>query len=224
MNIGNITAKWAALDPSRPAIVDIPTGRRVSFGELDARVRQLANGLCAQGLEKGARIGVLAKNSIEYFEVYYACARAGLIAQPLNWRLGVEELSRILEDGGPSAIVTSDEFRGEGALNYLFNGIRNDLCAVENHHGDLPILQLARYCVQGRGTQILTTELDQLAVLGHADPVDKTDGCGLMELQSVQNLRSAFQFGGALDSTQPGVVAPAQMNRKKQKELKGNHT
>ena len=32
MNIGNITAKWAALDPSRPAIVDIPTGRRVSFG------------------------------------------------------------------------------------------------------------------------------------------------------------------------------------------------
>ncbi len=78
MNIGNITAKWAALDPRRPAIVDVPTGRRVSFGELDERVRKLANGLCAQGLEKGARIGVLAKNSIEYFEVYYACARAGI--------------------------------------------------------------------------------------------------------------------------------------------------
>jgi acyl-CoA synthetase (AMP-forming)/AMP-acid ligase II len=113
VNIGNITAKWAALDPHRPAIVDVPTGRRVSFGELEQRVCQLANGLCAQGIEKGARIGVLAKNSIEYFEVYYACARAGLIAQPLNWRLGVDELSRILEDGGPSAIVTSDEFRGE---------------------------------------------------------------------------------------------------------------
>ncbi|MCZ6708853.1 MAG: AMP-binding protein, partial [Gammaproteobacteria bacterium] len=57
--------------------------------------------------------GVLAKNSIEYFEVYFACARAGLIAQPLNWRLGVPELARILEDGSPSVLVTSDEFHTE---------------------------------------------------------------------------------------------------------------
>ena len=113
MNIGNITAKWARLDPSRPALVDVPTGRRVSFGELDKRVRQLGNALCAQGAEKGDRVGVLAKNSIEYFEIYYACARAGLIAQPLNWRLAVPELSRILEDGAPRVVVTSDEFRGE---------------------------------------------------------------------------------------------------------------
>jgi len=113
VNIGNITAKWASLDPARPAIVDISSGRRVSFGELDRRVRRLANGLCSRNLEKGARVAVLAKNSIEYFEVYYACARAGLIAQPLNWRLGVPELARILEDGGPSVLVTSDEFRTE---------------------------------------------------------------------------------------------------------------
>jgi len=113
MNIGNITAKWAAIDPRRPAIVDIPTGRRMSFGELDQRIRRLANGLCERGLAKGSRVAVLAKNSIEYFEVYYACARAGLIAQPLNWRLGVPELARILEDGSPSVLVTSDAFRAE---------------------------------------------------------------------------------------------------------------
>ncbi|MFP6816587.1 MAG: AMP-binding protein [Pseudomonadales bacterium] len=113
MNIGNITAKWAGLDSARPAIIDTTSGRRVSFGELDARVRRLANGLCDQNLEKGARVGVLAKNSIEYFEVYFACARAGLIAQPMNWRLGVPELARILEDGSPSVLVTSDEFHTE---------------------------------------------------------------------------------------------------------------
>jgi long-chain acyl-CoA synthetase len=113
VNIGNITAKWAGLDSARPAIIDTTSGRRVSFGELDARVRRLANGLCDQNLEKGARVGVLAKNSIEYFEVYFACARAGLIAQPMNWRLGVPELARILEDGSPSVLVTSDEFHTE---------------------------------------------------------------------------------------------------------------
>ncbi len=113
MNIGNITAKWAQLDPRRPALVDVPTGRRVSFGELDGRVRRLANALVARGLVKGDRVAVLAKNSVEYFEIYYACARAGFIAQPLNWRLGVPELGRILRDGAPSAVVTSAEFRSE---------------------------------------------------------------------------------------------------------------
>ena len=74
MNIGDITAKWANLDADRPALVDIPTGRRLSFGELEQAVRRLANGLLDLGLAKGDRVAVLAKNGIEYFEVYYACA------------------------------------------------------------------------------------------------------------------------------------------------------
>ena len=110
MNLADITSKWANLDPSRPALVDIPSGRRVAFGELEEAVLRLANGLLRLGLAKGDRVAVLAKNSIEYFEVYYACARAGLVAQPLNWRLGAAELARILEDGEPTAFVTSTEF------------------------------------------------------------------------------------------------------------------
>lgn len=113
MNIGDITAKWAGLDPSRPALIDIPTGRRVSFGELDRSARQAANGLLGLGLRQGDRVAILARNSIEYFETYYACARAGLIAQPLNWRLGVPELARILEDGEPGALLTASDFADE---------------------------------------------------------------------------------------------------------------
>ncbi len=113
MNVGDSTAKWANLDPGRPALVDIPTGRRVSFSELERSVRQAANGFLGLGLRKGDRVAILAKNSIEYFETYYACARAGLIAQPLNWRLGVPELARILEDGEPGAFLTSSDFANE---------------------------------------------------------------------------------------------------------------
>ncbi len=113
MNIGDIPAKWACLDASRPALVDLPASRRISFGELERAVRRLANGLLGLGLAKGDRVAVLARNGIEYFEVYYACARAGLIAQPLNWRLGVPELQRILEDGEPSALIASVDFEAE---------------------------------------------------------------------------------------------------------------
>ncbi len=111
MNIGHIPAKWAAVDPARPALVDVTAGRRVSFGELDLRVRRLANAFIDSGLERGDRVAVLARNSIEYFEIYYACARVGLIAQPLNWRLGTEEATRILQDGEPGLVVTAAEFR-----------------------------------------------------------------------------------------------------------------
>ncbi|MFM7785094.1 MAG: AMP-binding protein, partial [Gammaproteobacteria bacterium] len=97
VNIGLIPAKHAALAPGRTALIDVPSGRRMSFGELDERVRRLANGLSGlRGVEKGARVAILAKNCIEYLELMFACARIGLIAQPLNWRLAVPEMANIV--------------------------------------------------------------------------------------------------------------------------------
>ena len=54
---------------------------------------------------------MLSTNSIEYFEVYYACALGGFIAQPLNWRLSAEEVSRIVEDGKPSVFLSHADFK-----------------------------------------------------------------------------------------------------------------
>ncbi len=111
MNIGRIPAKTARLDPGREALIDVPNERRINYGDLDQRIRRLANGLCSTlELPREARVAILSKNCIEYMEIFYACARCGLIAQPLNWRLGTEELSRIIEDGAPSAIICSAEY------------------------------------------------------------------------------------------------------------------
>ena len=111
MNLGLIPAKTARLDPGREALIDIPNERRMSYGELESRVRRLANGLRDKlGLEKGDRVGILSKNCIEYMEIYYACARCGLIAQPVNWRLGLAEMARILNDGEPSVVIASAEY------------------------------------------------------------------------------------------------------------------
>jgi acyl-CoA synthetase (AMP-forming)/AMP-acid ligase II len=111
MNIGRIPAKTARLDPGREALIDIPNQRRMTYGQLDERVRRLANALTGElGLDKGDRVAILSKNCIEYMEIYYACARCGLIAQPLNWRLGEQELVRILRDGEPTVVVLSGEY------------------------------------------------------------------------------------------------------------------
>ncbi|MDR6123519.1 acyl-CoA synthetase (AMP-forming)/AMP-acid ligase II [Bacillus sp. SLBN-46] len=125
MNIGFIPNKYARIESNRPALIDIPNDRRMSFGELDDRVCRLANGFIDRfGLKKGDRIAILAKNCIEYIECYFACARVGLIIQPLNWRLGNKELSRILNDGKPAVIITSKEF--EEVKNYLQQNVDLD--------------------------------------------------------------------------------------------------
>ena len=111
MNIGNIPAKYARLTPDRVALIDIPNERRITFSQLDQRVRQLGNALLTEfGLVKGDRVAVIARNCIEYMEVYYACARCGLIVQPINWRLGQQEMTTILRDGEPKAVILSHEY------------------------------------------------------------------------------------------------------------------
>ena len=111
MNLANITNKWAELTPHRDALIDTDSGERMSFATLDEQVTQLANALLSAGLGKGDRVGILSKNSIDYFVVYYACARGGFIAQPLNWRLAGEELGRIVADGDPAVFVSAAEFQ-----------------------------------------------------------------------------------------------------------------
>jgi long-chain acyl-CoA synthetase len=110
INIGTVPAKWARLTPHNEAVIDATTGRRINFADLDEHVRRLANGLRGLGLDKGDRVAILSQNSIEYISLYFACGRAGLIAQPLNWRLSAPELAKILKNGEPRAMIVQDQF------------------------------------------------------------------------------------------------------------------
>lgn len=116
MNIAEQLSRSAFRAPGGDAVVDPTTGRRSTFGAMERRVHRLAAALRTDmGLEPGDRVAVLAKNCTEYLEVFYAAGRAGLVAQPLNWRLATPELTRILGDGAPRAVISSGEFRSEVA-------------------------------------------------------------------------------------------------------------
>ncbi len=113
MNVGAITAREAARNGRRTALVDAVSGRHATFAELERRVDGLARALTADPrVARGDRIAILAYNCFEYFEVYLAAARAGLLAQGLNWRLAPDELERIVHDAGTRVLV-SDASLGE---------------------------------------------------------------------------------------------------------------
>jgi acyl-CoA synthetase (AMP-forming)/AMP-acid ligase II len=82
-----------------------PGGARLSFCELDMRVKQIAAALRAHGFSSGDRLALLLPNSPEYIELVYACAWLGIIAVPLNTRLSLTEIDRVLADATPHGLV-----------------------------------------------------------------------------------------------------------------------
>jgi long-chain acyl-CoA synthetase len=96
------------------AVVEYESGRRRSFAALDDRVRRLGEGLRREfGLERGDRVAVLSRNSLEYMEVMLACGLGGILVQAMNWRLSVAELGEILRSDPPDVFLFHEEFRRE---------------------------------------------------------------------------------------------------------------
>ena len=69
---------------NRGAWLEVDDGRSLSFGEYKNKVDCLACGLQKEGIKKGDRIGVVGKNSLEFFMIYGAAAALGAIVLPIN--------------------------------------------------------------------------------------------------------------------------------------------
>src|ERR1700723_4387480 len=82
-----------------------PAGARLSFLELENRVRGIAASLRADGFKAEDRLALLLPNSPEYIELVYACSWLGVIAVPLNTRLSAAEIDRVLADASPRGLV-----------------------------------------------------------------------------------------------------------------------
>jgi crotonobetaine/carnitine-CoA ligase len=86
-------------------------GEHRSYADLRERSRLLAGGLRRLGLTAGDRIGVLADSSLAVVEVFFACARLGLVQVPLNSYLRGEFLRYQLEHSGCVAAIVDDAGR-----------------------------------------------------------------------------------------------------------------
>ena len=109
-NVGLFLSKRAALSPGLEAFIDVATERRFTYSELNARCNATANALAGLGVGRGDRVALLLMNSAEYLETFFAIAKLGAIAVPLNWRLVPDELAFILQDSGSIALVYGEEF------------------------------------------------------------------------------------------------------------------
>jgi len=95
----------------RPAWFEVDDERLLTFAEYKDQVDHLSCGLQKAGIKKSDRIGVLGKNSMEYFLLYGAAAALGAIVLPINWRLSAEEAVFNLNDGAPEFMFVDPEYQ-----------------------------------------------------------------------------------------------------------------
>ena len=105
----DLITRGAAVHRDAPAVIQ---GERVvCFRELRERVDALAAGLAGLGIGAGERVCVLAQNDAAYLELYGACARQGIVAYPINWRLTGPEVERVVDRARPRMMVIDQSTR-----------------------------------------------------------------------------------------------------------------
>ena len=103
---GDILGERARISPADEALVEVDSGKRWSYADLDARAAACSLVLTADlGLETGDRFALLSGNRVEFIDCYFAAAKSGLTLVPLNSRLAHAELRGILADSGAKALL-----------------------------------------------------------------------------------------------------------------------
>ncbi len=104
--LGDSLAAATAAHPARSALVDVPSGRRWTYAELDEDTRALAVALLERGVAPGDRVGIWAQNVPEWTLVMYAVARIGGILVNINPSYRVHELEYVLQQNGTTVLIT----------------------------------------------------------------------------------------------------------------------
>lgn len=94
----------------KPALIDGPSGRTLTYSQLAQAVRSFAGGLVARGWEKGQVLAIMAPNVPEYAIVFHGTAMAGGTVTTVNPTYRAKEVRHQLEDSGATLLVTVGMF------------------------------------------------------------------------------------------------------------------
>ena len=100
-------SRHAKQTPNKAAIIMASSGSVTTYRELEERSNQLAHWFRKQGLKAGDAIALFLENHPRFFEICWAAQRSGLYYTAISSRLGVDELSYIVNNCKARVLISS---------------------------------------------------------------------------------------------------------------------
>jgi acyl-CoA synthetase (AMP-forming)/AMP-acid ligase II len=94
----------------KPALIEAPTGRVVTYSELAKSISRVAGNLAKRGFKKGDVVGILSPNVPEYAMAFHGVASLGGVNTTLNPLYTEHEISQQLKDSHARFLVTAPDF------------------------------------------------------------------------------------------------------------------
>ncbi len=145
----------AAERGDKPAIVDAPSGRTITYAQLAQRVKQVAAGLAAHGFEQGDVMGIYSPNVPEYALVFHAVASLGGVSTTINPLYTVRELTQQLKDSHAKYLFTVPMFMENSLAAAAATGGIQELFVLGEADGATPFASLL-----GHGDQPPAVSID----------------------------------------------------------------
>ena len=108
MQLGELVARAAAQAPNKTAILF--KDQQMTYGELNAKVNKVANGLKQLGVKQGDRVALYMHNLPQFVEAFYGAQVVGATIIPMNVMYKAGEIQYIINDAGVKAVITLAPF------------------------------------------------------------------------------------------------------------------
>jgi acyl-CoA synthetase (AMP-forming)/AMP-acid ligase II len=134
MNTAEFLQITSLVVPDREALVC--GERRVTYADMADRVNRLSNWLIERGAGPKNPVGVMAVNSNEFVEAYYASAKVGATFVPLNYRAKQEELTYMINTSDVQVLFTGSRYLDlVGALRPTLEKVQHFACIDQRVDG-----------------------------------------------------------------------------------------
>jgi acyl-CoA synthetase (AMP-forming)/AMP-acid ligase II len=110
VDITSFVFEHAGERADKPALIDGPSGRTLTYSDVTRGIRALASGLAARGFGKGDVLAVYMPNVPEYAIAFHGATSAGGMATTMNPLYTANEVAHQLEDSGAKLLVTVGPF------------------------------------------------------------------------------------------------------------------
>ena len=112
-HIEHSSSRW----PQRTCIVS--DGKNWTYSKVADLSRRAADAFFAAGVRTGDRVGLMMRNTAEFFALEFGLTRIGAITVPINYLLAPEEIRFIVDNSSLSTLVFDTEIVGRNMIKVL---------------------------------------------------------------------------------------------------------